>query len=147
MAAFRLPFCISPGCSVGPVTTNTKDQRHITVFLKREVHFAYPLLVMSNCYGTTAQYNTKTSTTRWVLILVFPVLYVTCYDPWSSHSVINVLAPFDGYVQIPSREFFLHFRFLLRFSTRSRCYCAPFFPHSVYIPRTFQWSLPLSFPD
>jgi hypothetical protein len=53
--------------------------------------------------------------------------------PQSSHSVINVLAPFDSYVKIPSREFFLlHFRFVLRFSTSSCCYYVPFFPHPVY---------------
>jgi hypothetical protein len=68
-------------------------------------------------------------------LFVFPVLYVTFYDPWSSYSIINVLAPFDGYVKITSREFFLlRFRFALRFSTRSRCYYASFFSHPLYSP-------------
>jgi hypothetical protein len=47
--------------------------------------------------------------------------------------MIYVLASFDGNVKIPSREFFLlHFRFVFSFSTGSRCYYAPFFPHPVY---------------
>jgi hypothetical protein len=67
-------------------------------------------------------------------IFVFPVLYVTCYEPWSSHSVINVLAPFDSYVKIPSRGFLLlRFHFVYSCSTRSRGYYAPFYPHSVYV--------------
>jgi hypothetical protein len=104
MPACWMPFCISPGCSVGPVTTSAKDQIHIAVFVQREVHFTYPFLLMSFCHGTTAQYISKTTTVRWVLItvdrgiFVFPVLYVTSCDPWSSDSVINVLSPFDGYV-------------------------------------------------
>jgi hypothetical protein len=56
------------------------------------------------------------------------------------------LAPFDvrSYHDIletiPSREFFLlHFRFVLRFSTYSRCYYAPFSPHPEHSP-TFSYS-------
>jgi hypothetical protein len=50
---------INPVCSAFPVTASTKDQIHITVFL-----------LMSYCHGTTAQYNSKTTTARWVLITV-----------------------------------------------------------------------------
>jgi hypothetical protein len=70
MAACWIPFCISPGCSIGPVTTSTKDQVHITVFVQREVHFTHPFFLMSNCHRTTAWYNSKTTTVRWVLITV-----------------------------------------------------------------------------
>jgi hypothetical protein len=63
MAAYWIPFCISPGCSAGPVTTVTKDQIHITVFVQREVHFTFPFLLMSYCHGTTVQHN-KTTTVR-----------------------------------------------------------------------------------
>jgi hypothetical protein len=45
--------------------------------------------------------------------------------------MINVFVPFVGYVKIPSREIILlHFRFVLKFSARSRYYYAPFSPHS-----------------
>jgi hypothetical protein len=62
MAACWIPSCISSGCSVGPVTTSTKDKLHITVFVQRKVHFTYPFLLMSYCHGTTAQYNSKATT-------------------------------------------------------------------------------------
>jgi hypothetical protein len=68
MAACWMPFCISPGCSVGPVTTRTKDQIHIAVFVQSVVHFTCPFLLTSYCDGTTAQYNSKATTVHWVLI-------------------------------------------------------------------------------
>lgn len=63
-------FSASPGCIIGLVTTSTKDQIHITVFMKHEVYFTYPFLLMSYCHGKAAQYNSKTTAVCWVLIAV-----------------------------------------------------------------------------
>jgi hypothetical protein len=121
MAACWIPFCISRGCSVGPVTTSTKDQIHITVFVQRETYLPFladVLLPQDDCTVLLLLLCTECWSLSTVVsqgaIFVFPVLYVTSYDPWSSHGVINTLAPFDGCVKIPSREFFL-FQFCLVF--------------------------------
>jgi hypothetical protein len=74
MVACWTPFCISPGCSVGPVTTSTKDQMQNISQYSCNVKF---ILLTLSCWCLTATGRLHSTTVNY-----YCALSIDHYWPW-----------------------------------------------------------------